>query len=83
MKKEISVTLMQDLPSEQLLNVVKEANRFNSYILIHAEHLEINAKNPLSVMELGRIESKDIVISADGSDSERALESMMSLLGVH
>jgi predicted metalloprotease len=44
-KKEIFITLSQNLHPEQLVQFANEANHFGSYILIQTQHFQINAKS--------------------------------------
>jgi phosphotransferase system HPr (HPr) family protein len=80
MKKEVSINLSQDLPIRKLREFVIEANHFGSYILIQSQRLQINAKSLLSVMMIGEFERENIILTAEGADSEKALEHLTPLL---
>lgn len=80
MKKEIAITLAQDLLHEQLYQFVNEANRFGSYIIIQTDRFQINAKSILGMMVLGEMNKEEVVLSAEGTDSEQALEYLTPFL---
>ncbi|MBO8162557.1 MAG: HPr family phosphocarrier protein [Brevibacillus sp.] len=74
MRKEIQITMTRELLPIQIRQLVSEANRFHSYILIEAKNRQINLKNPLSAMSFfPQLKGMTIVVSASGSDAEQAL----------
>ncbi|UFJ42226.1 HPr family phosphocarrier protein [Brevibacillus humidisoli] len=74
MKKEISITMTRRLLPAQITQLVRDANRFDSYILIEANNRQINVKNPLSAMSFfPSIKGLTIVVRATGSDADQAL----------
>jgi len=86
MMQEISVTLTRKLVTRklapaQIRQLVREANRFDSYILIEANNQQINVKNPLSAMSVfPAIEGRPIVVRATGADAEQALDRLCRYL---
>ncbi|MBT2733711.1 HPr family phosphocarrier protein [Bacillus sp. ISL-7] len=81
MKKEVPVTLTQDFNHhDQLMQLVQEANRFNSYILIKYKNLQINVKSSLSIRILMISKGEKINIYAEGNDAEQAIDHITSFL---
>ncbi|MDR4945954.1 HPr family phosphocarrier protein [Neobacillus cucumis] len=81
MKKEVAYTLTQDFNyHDQLTQLVQEANRFNSYILMKYKNLQINVKSFLSIRILRISKGETLNIFADGNDAERAIDHISSFL---
>jgi phosphotransferase system HPr (HPr) family protein len=81
-EKTISVTLTQDFHHDQLIQLVKETNRFKSYILIQYKNLQINAKNALSISILTVPNGEKLTICAEGPEAEQALEYITTYLAL-
>jgi phosphotransferase system HPr (HPr) family protein len=80
-KKRLSITLRRALEPERMRNIVAKANRFDSYILIEHQNVQINAKSRLSTYGFfGAKNGETILISAAGEDAEEALEDLRSFL---
>jgi phosphotransferase system HPr (HPr) family protein len=81
-KIEIPVILTQDFHHDQLIQLVEETNRFNSYILIKYKNFDINAKSLLSIWMLKISKGENITVYAEGHDAEIAIEHITTLLGL-
>ncbi|MEO0414463.1 MAG: HPr family phosphocarrier protein [Verrucomicrobiota bacterium] len=74
------------IPNEEGLHArpaakfVKLANQFSSEIWVRKDDEEINGKSIMGLMMLAAEQGSTIVISADGDDSEAALEKLSSLV---
>lgn len=83
MKKEVPVTLTQDIDfnhHDQLIQLVQEANRFSSYILIKYKNLQINVKSSLSMRILMISKGEKLNIYAEGNDAQQAIDHITSFL---
>jgi phosphotransferase system HPr (HPr) family protein len=81
MKKEVAFTLTQDFNHhDQLIQLVREANRFNSYILMKYKNLQINVKSFLSIRILSVSKGETLNIFADGNDAQQAIDHITSFL---
>lgn len=59
--------------------LVQTANRFKSRILIKKEHSTVDAKSIMGVMSLGAILGTSIVLRAEGTDANAALDALERL----
>jgi phosphocarrier protein len=59
---------------------VKQAAEFESSIKVAKENKEADAKSIISIMALGAVKGSEITITADGTDSEKAIEALIKLL---
>lgn len=81
MKKQLTITLPSHCSTERLVQFVHEANQFNSYILLHQEELQINAKGLLGILHLLKTsEGEKLILSAEGTDADKALTHLSSIL---
>lgn len=81
MRKEVSITLGDELHRETLQHFVGVAKRFQSYILLQRSNHQINGKSMLSTMGFFKASKGDIVIlTAVGPDADQALEHLTPVL---
>ena len=59
---------------------VKKAAEFESKIKVVKEDKEADAKSIISIMALGAVKGAEIVISANGEDSDSAVDALVELL---
>ncbi|HCX65561.1 MAG TPA: phosphocarrier protein HPr [Eubacteriaceae bacterium] len=59
---------------------VETANKFSSEIMIKKENTTVNAKSIMGVMVLGANKGTEIIIEADGTDEEEAMEALVNLV---
>ncbi|SHJ02705.1 phosphocarrier protein [Dethiosulfatibacter aminovorans DSM 17477] len=59
---------------------VKKAAEFESKIKVVKDDKEADAKSIISIMALGAVKGAEIVINANGDDSESAVEALVELL---
>ncbi|MGI2329373.1 HPr family phosphocarrier protein [Planococcus sp. YIM B11945] len=79
-EKQVKVLLNTGLQARQAALFVQEANRFNSDVYLEKDKKKVNAKSIMGIMSLAISKGTSISISADGSDEERAVESLTSLV---
>ena len=59
---------------------VKKAAEFESKIKVVKDDKEADAKSIISIMALGAVKGAEIVINADGEDSDSAVDALVELL---
>lgn len=59
---------------------VKKAHEFDADVWVRKEELEVNGKSIMGMMMLAAECGAEIVIRADGSDAELAVESLSALI---
>ena len=79
-KKEIVVRCESGLHNRQATYFVQKANEFNCSIWLESGSRKMNAKSLLGIMSLGVVTGASVVLYADGSDAEAALDALEALL---
>ena len=59
---------------------IQRANEFKSGIWVEKEERRVNAKSLLGVLSLGIVKGTTITLIADGSDEEKAIQSLVDLV---
>lgn len=59
---------------------IQKANEFKSSIWIEKDERKVNAKSLLGVLSLGVTKGISVTISADGTDEEDAVNSLVDLI---
>jgi len=59
--------------------IVQTASQFESNIYLEKESEKINAKSIMGIITLGASYKTDIIVSAEGSDEEEAVEAIAAL----
>ncbi len=83
MKKEtITINLENGLEATPAAMLVQIASRFESSVYIQSEDekVRVNAKSIMGVMTLGLRAGECVVVKADGTDEDAAVESIGSYL---
>lgn len=78
--KEVAVRCQSGLHNKQATYFVQKANEFNCNIWLECGNRKMNAKSLLGIMSLGIVAGANVVLSADGSDSEAAVSALEELL---
>lgn len=68
------------LHNKQATYFIQKANDFHSSIWIEAEERKINAKSLLGVLSMAIVTGTEVTISADGSDEEEAVKTLIDML---
>ena len=69
-----------DLQMKAVAMLVQKASDFRSTVYIVKDGHRANAKSPLGVMSLGIDNGSEITITADGTDSTEAVNSLIEYL---
>ncbi len=59
---------------------VQEANRFSSDIFVEKDGKSVNAKSIMGIMSLAIAHGQEIVVKADGSDAQLAVQKLVEML---
>ena len=72
-KKPITIHLSTGLEARPVAQLVQVASQFNSEIYVEIGRKKVNAKSIMGMMTLGLDVGETVVVSADGSDEEKAI----------
>ena len=78
--KEIVVRCESGLHNMQATYFVQKANEFECSIWLETGSRKMNAKSLLGIMSLGIVTGATVILSAEGSDAQAAMEALESLL---
>ena len=78
--KEIVVRCESGLHNKQATYFVQKANEYSCSIWVESGSRKMNAKSLLGIMSLGVVTGSTIVLIADGSDAEAAVDALEALL---
>lgn len=78
--KEIVVQNQVGLHARPATFFIQKANEYKSSIWIERDERKANAKSLLGVLSLGVTKGVTVTISADGSDEEEAVNSLVDLI---
>ncbi|MGO1060542.1 HPr family phosphocarrier protein [Planococcus sp. FY231025] len=79
-EKQVEVQLKSGLQARQAALFVQEANRYNADVYLEKDSKKVNAKSIMGIMSLAISKGTSVIISADGSDEESAVEALSSLI---
>lgn len=79
-KKELVVKNKQGLHARPAAIFVQIANKFDARITVRHDDEEVNGKSIMGILMLGAEKDSLIVVEADGSDAEAALEELEKLI---
>ena len=78
--KAITITNDTGLHARPAAVFVNTATKFKSEIMVRKGEKQTNAKSILAVLSLGISKGSDIVISAQGSDEQEAIDALIELI---
>lgn len=79
-KKELVVKNKQGLHARPAAIFVQVANKFDARITVRRDAEEVNGKSIMGILMLGAEKGSLIIIEADGSDAEKALEELEKIV---
>lgn len=80
MEKTLEVGLSNGLQARQAALFVQEANRFASEIFIEKDGKKVNAKSIMGIMSLAVGRGEEVVLFAEGSDAEAAIDTLTAFI---
>ena len=78
--KKISIKNKQGLHARPAALFVQIANKFDSRITVRHDGEEVNGKSIMGILMLGAEKGSLIIIEADGSDADKALEELEKII---
>ena len=78
--KKMTIKIPSGLEARPVAVLVQIASQFESSIHIECEDKKVNAKSIMGMMSLGLAAGEDVVVTADGSDEEKAMEKIETYL---
>ena len=72
-KKAITIGPASGLEARPVAMLVQIASQYDSLIYVESENARVNAKSIMGMMTLGLDVGETVVVSADGSDEEKAI----------
>ena len=75
-KKTVIVNLPEDAEARPVAILVQIASKYDSKVFINAKDKKINAKSIMGMMSVGFVKGQELVLEAEGTDAEAAVEEM-------
>lgn len=79
-KKTIQIKLENGLEARRAALLVQEASKHESHIYIESGDRKVNAKSIMGMMSLGLNNGEELIVEADGSDEQAAVEGIEKVL---
>ncbi len=79
-KKAIRIELETGLEARPVAMLVQVASQYDSSIYVECESKKVNAKSIMGMMTLGLVPGEQLIVSADGTDEEKAIEGIEKYL---
>ena len=82
-KKPITIQLASGLEPRPVAVLVQVASQYESKIYVETENKKVNAKSIMGMMTLGLNAGESVVVSAEGTDEQAAIENIEKYLSSH
>lgn len=79
-KKNMQINLENGLEARPVALLVQEASKYESTIYIQSGEKKVNAKSIMGMMSLGLDNGEELVVSAEGTDEQKAIEGIEKFL---
>jgi catabolite repression HPr-like protein len=79
-RQPVVVKLKTGLHARPAALFVQEANKFSSEVFVEKDEKKVNAKSIMGIMSLAISSGTEIYISAEGSDSDQAVNALVALV---
>lgn len=79
-QKEVQIKLETGLEARPVAMLVQVASQFESTVYINSDVKKVNAKSIMGMMSLGLDSGEKVVVIAEGSDEEKAVEEIEKFL---
>lgn len=81
--KNITINIPTDMEARPVALLVQVASQFESNIYVEVEDKKVNAKSIMGMMTLGLNAGESVVVSAEGTDEQAAIENIEKYLSSH
>ena len=82
-RKPMTVQLASGLEARPVAVLVQVASQYESKIYVEIDNKKVNAKSIMGMMTLGLSTGESVVVSAEGTDKEAAIENIEKYLSSH
>ena len=82
-RKPMTVQLASGLEARPVAVLVQVASQYESKIYVEIYNKKVNAKSIMGMMTLGLSTGESVVVSAEGTDEEAAIENIEKYLSSH
>lgn len=79
-KKPITIQIASGLEARPVALLVQVASQYESRIYVENDDKKVNAKSIMGMMTLGLSAGESVIVTADGSDEEAAIENIEKYL---
>ena len=79
-RKPMTVQLASGLEARPVAVLVQIASQYESKIYVEIDNKKVNAKSIMGMMTLGLSTGESVVVSAEGTDEEAAIENIEKYL---
>ncbi len=78
--KRIEIKLPEGLEARPIALLVQVASQYESSVYVESEDKKVNAKSIMGMMSLALPSGREIVVTVNGADEEKALENIEKYL---
>ena len=78
--REVTVLNEVGLHARPATFFIQKANEFQSFITVTKDERKVNAKSLLGVLSLGITKGTKIILNAEGTDEEQAIDELEALI---
>ena len=79
-KKPITIQIADGLEARPVAVLVQVASQYESKIYVEIDDKKVNAKSIMGMMTLGLAAGESVVVSAEGSDEQAAIDNIEKFL---
>ena len=82
-KRTVTIELASGLEARPIAMLVQLASSYESRIYVESDNKKVNAKSIMGMMTLDLPVGEQVIITADGSDEEKAIDEIEKYLSNH
>lgn len=82
-KRTVTIELASGLEARPIAMLVQLASSYESRIYVQSDNKKVNAKSIMGMMTLDLPVGEQVIITADGSDEEKAIDEIEKYLSNH
>lgn len=78
--RKVKIGIPTGLETRPVAMLVQIASQFSSYIYLENDSKKVNAKSIMGMMTLGLVPGEEVIVTANGSDEDTAIEKIAECL---
>lgn len=82
-KRTVTIELASGLEARPIAMLVQLASSYESKIYVQSDNKKVNAKSIMGMMTLDLPVGEQVIITADGTDEEKAIDEIEKYLSNH